>query len=131
VILVDSSVWIDFFNGVENKQTAALRLCNRRSVSLVGDLIMLEVLQGFRHDRDAKRARDAFLALGPVPLCNNEVALRAAENFRSLRRLGVTVRKITDTIIATYCIEHSLPLLHNDRDFVPFQDYLGLRIADV
>lgn len=131
MILVDSSVWIDFFNGVENNQTAALRLCNRRSVTLVGDLIMLEVLQGFRHDRDARLARDAFLALGPVPLCNNDLALRAAENFRSLRRLGVTVRKITDTIIATYCIEHSLSLLHNDRDFIPFQDHLGLRIAGV
>jgi len=94
---------------------------------LIGDLILVEVLQGFRHDRDYDRARRFFDSLFLVNLGGPEIAVAAAMNFRLLRQLGITVRKTIDTIIATYCIENSLQLLYNDRDFDPFVINLGLQ----
>jgi predicted nucleic acid-binding protein len=95
----------------------------------IGDLILTEVLQGFDSDRDFNVARKMLTSLAVVQLGGKEIAIQAAKNFRALRRLGVTVRKTIDTVIATRCIESGYELLHNDRDFDPFAEHLGLRVV--
>lgn len=129
MILVDSSVWIDFFRGVTTPQVDALdRLLGVEPLA-VGDLILTEVLQGFRSEKDFNQARKLLLTLEPVEIGGQEVAVQAARNFRVLRERGVTVRKTIDTLIATKCIEADMALLYSDRDFDPFVEYLGLRSA--
>jgi predicted nucleic acid-binding protein len=129
LILVDSSVWIDYFNGVIRAQTELLdRLLGREPLA-IGDLILTEVLQGFVEERDFEQARNMLTSLIVVELGGQEIAIQAARNFRALRNLGVTVRKTIDTVIATRCIESGYDLLHNDRDFDPFAKHLGLRIV--
>jgi predicted nucleic acid-binding protein len=129
LILVDSSVWIDYFRGSVNAQTEKLdRLLGTQPLA-IGDLMLTEVLQGFTHERAFKQAEEMLTALTVVDLGGLEVAIQAARNFRALRRLGVTVRKTIDTIIATKCIESGYDLLHSDRDFDPFVKYLGLRVV--
>lgn len=128
MVVVDSSVWIDFFNGRRTVETDALDdLLGRREL-IVGDLILVEVLQGFRLDRDFRQARRLLGAFPIVPMVGPTLAVRAAENYRRLRRRGVTVRKTIDVLIATYCISRRLPLLHADSDFDPMVRHLGLRI---
>ncbi|MSP97132.1 MAG: PIN domain nuclease [Betaproteobacteria bacterium] len=129
MILVDSSVWIDFFRGTLTPQVELLDSLLDRQRLAVGDLTVTEVLQGFRADREfdlAKKTLDAFTL---VELGGKEIAVQAAKNFRSLRGLGVTVRKTIDTIIATRCIQDGHTLLHSDRDFDAFATHLGLRVA--
>ena len=129
MILVDSSVWIDYFRGATTRQTEALdRLLGRAPLS-TGDLIVAEVLQGFTRDRDFNLAKDLLMSLEIVEIGGVEVAIRAARNFRHLRRKGVTVRKTIDTLIATRCIESGYALLHSDADFDPFAQYLGLGVV--
>lgn len=127
MILVDTSVWIDYFNGVENRCVEALDSALSEGTVAIGDLIYLEILQGFRNDLDFHRARTLLSTLDIYEMLGHDMALRSAENYRSLRKRGVTVRKTADTIIATFCIEHALPLLFRDRDFAPFTEQLGLR----
>jgi predicted nucleic acid-binding protein len=129
LILVDSSVWIDYFKGMRNSQTDQLDNLLSREPLAIGDLILTEVLQGFSDDRAFREARRLLTALTVVELGGREIAIQAAQNFRELRKLGVTVRKTIDTIIATRCIEGQYELLHNDRDFDPFAKYLGLRVV--
>ncbi len=131
MILVDSSVWIDYFNGVANKETNFLD--NELSVSpvLIADLILAEVLQGFAKESDYQVAKQKLLQLSMVEIGGSDVALKAAENFRFLRRKGSAVRKTIDCFIATFCIEKHLPLLHRDRDFNSFVRYLGLRTPNL
>lgn len=129
MILVDSSVWIDYFNGVLTPETDKLDQLLGQEFLAIGDLILLEVLQGFRHDADFERAHTLLAPLRFVRLGGAEIAVQAARNFRKLRRLGVTVRKTIDTVIATWCIENGCELLFSDRDFEPFAKYLGLRPA--
>jgi predicted nucleic acid-binding protein len=129
VILVDSSVWIDFFNGQETRETDLLAVLLRRRILLTGDLILAEVLQGFRHKRDMETARRALLSLPYADIVGQEVALASVENYRSLRREGITARKTIDVIIATFCIQSGHVLLHADRDFEPMAEHLGLRTA--
>ena len=129
MVLVDSGVWNDYFNGVATKETDLLeRLLGREPVA-VGDLVLAEVLQGFRDDRDYRTARALLGSLVVFDLLGARRAIKVAENYRALRRLGVTVRKTTDAVIATFCIEQGLPLLFADRDFDPFVAHLGLRVA--
>jgi predicted nucleic acid-binding protein len=129
VILVDSSVWIDFFRGVTTPQVDALdRLLGVEPLA-VGDLILAEVLQGFRGEKEFNQARKLLLTLEQVDIAGQEVAVQAARNFRTLRERGVTIRKTIDTLIATKCIESDIALLFSDRDFDPFVKYLGLRSA--
>jgi predicted nucleic acid-binding protein len=129
VILVDSSVWIDFFNGRASRETDLLALLLRRRILLTGDLILVEVLQGFRQDRERGRASRALLSLPYADMVGKEVALASAQNFRRLRGMGVTVRKTFDLIIATFCIRNGHILLHADRDLEPIAEHLGLRTA--
>jgi predicted nucleic acid-binding protein len=129
LILVDSSVWIDYFKGVATAQTEKLdRLLGHEPLA-VGDLMLTEILQGFAQERDFNEARKLLTSLMVVELGGLEIAIQAARNFRSLRNLGVTVRKTIDTIIATRCIASGYDLLHNDRDFEPFVAHLGLRVV--
>ena len=129
MILVDSSVWIDFFNGRGSRETDLLALLLRRRILLTGDLILAEVLQGFRDDRQVAWARHALLSLPYADLAGLEVALASAQNYRLLRAKGVTIRKTIDVLIATFCIRGGHVLLHGDRDFEPMIEHLGLRIA--
>jgi predicted nucleic acid-binding protein len=126
MFIVDSSVWIDYFNGRPSPQTDKLDAFLGKDMVTVGDIMLAEVLQGFRSDRNYAIARDLLLSLNVVNMLNTSIALQSARNYRRLRRKGATVRKTTDCIIATWCIENGLPLLHCDRDFQPFHDFLGL-----
>jgi len=129
MVLVDSSVWVNYFNGVPTRATEKLDELLELEPLAVGDVILTEVLQGFRHDRDYRTAKGLLTSLIVVEMVGEELAIRSADNFRALRKLGVTVRKTIDVIIATACIEKKLSLLYSDRDFDPFCDHLGLRDA--
>ncbi len=129
MVLVDSSVWIDYFNGTPTRETDVLDGLLGTEPVAVGDLVLVEVLQGFRRDRDFRVARDLLSALPIFELLDRKRAGRVAENYRALRKQGVTVRKTTDAVIASFCIAESLPLLYSDRDFDPFVEHLGLRRA--
>jgi predicted nucleic acid-binding protein len=129
LIFVDSSVWVDYFNGTQSIETDCLdRLLGSEPVG-IGDIVLIEVLQGFRRDRDYKIARDLLTALTVFTLGGQEMALQSADNFRLLRKKGITVRKTIDVLIATFCIRQNLPLLHADKDFDPFHRFLQLKNA--
>ena len=129
MILVDSSVWIDYFRGTATPQAEKLDSLLGSEPIATGDLILTEVLQGFVSDRDFNQAKKLMTSLVIVELTGQSIAIQAAKNFRVLRSFGVTVRKTIDTVIATRCIESGLPLLYSDRDFDPFVEHLGLRSA--
>ena len=129
MILVDSSVWIDYFRGTTTPQAEKLDALLGNELIATGDLILAEVLQGFVSDRDFNQAKKLMTSLVIVDLAGQNIAIQAAKNFRVLRSLGITVRKTIDTVIATRCIESGLPLLYSDRDFDPFVEHLGLRSA--
>jgi predicted nucleic acid-binding protein len=126
LILVDSSVWIDYFRGTPSPETDRLdNLLGRKPVA-IGDVILTEVLQGFTNEPDFQKAFRMLGALECIHLIGRDTAIQAARNFRLLRSKGITVRKTIDTIIATRCIEDEIALLFSDRDFQPFVDHLGL-----
>lgn len=129
MILVDSSVWIEYFNGELNLQTNFLDETLGVEPVGIGDLIFLEVLQGFRGDREYRQAKSLLQDLTVFEMLGKVQATRAADNYRFLRKKGITVRKTIDTIIATYCIDRGFPLLFTDRDFEPFVNYLNLQPA--
>lgn len=129
MILVDSSVWIDYFRATDTPQVALLDSMFGRTPLAVGDLIAAEVLQGVRDEREFKWVKRTFESFTHVDLCDYELAIKASENYRSLRAKGITIRKTIDTLIATRCIEDGVTLLHADRDFLPFAEHLGLRVA--
>ena len=127
MILVDSSVWIDYFNGIENEETDKLHATLGLEEVAIGDLILTEVLQGFKLDKEFKIAREVLTSLTIFELLGAVLAIKSANNFRSLRKKGITIRKTADVIIATYCIENKIPLLFTDKDFLPFVKHLKLR----
>ncbi|RVT47006.1 PIN domain nuclease [Rubrivivax albus] len=127
MILVDSSVWIDFLRGAPTPQADKLDSLLGVAPLAIGDLILAEVLQGCRSDKEFNEVRRLLSTLNVVSLGGLDVAVESARNFRKLRAKGVTVRKTIDTIIATRCIMDRYELLHNDRDFDAFEAYLGLR----
>lgn len=129
MILVDSSVWIDYFRGTATPQAEMLDSLLGTEPMAIGDLILAEVLQGFVSDRDFNQAKKLLTSLVLVDLVGRDIAIQAAKNFRTLRALGITVRKTIDTLIATRCIENRLALLYSDRDFDPFVEHLGLHSA--
>jgi predicted nucleic acid-binding protein len=129
VILVDSSVWITHLRGHRTPATAKLEAAASREPLLIGDLILLEVLQGARDGAHAKRIERRLRQYAIVPLLDADLAPRAARNYRKLRELGITIRKTADIIIGTFCIEHRHSLLHDDRDFAPMEEHLGLMVA--
>lgn len=129
MILIDSSVWIDYFRAADTPQVSLLDSYLGRTQIAVGDLIAAEVLQGIRDNRQFNSVKRVFDSFTHLDLCGYDLALKAAANFRALRGRGITVRKTIDTLIATRCIEDGLTLLHDDRDFAPFATHLGLREA--
>jgi predicted nucleic acid-binding protein len=129
MILVDSSVWIDYFRSADTPQVALLDSFLGRSPLAIGDLIAAEVLQGVQDERDFKLVKKIFEAFEHVDLVGYDLAVKASENHRTLRRMGFKIRKTIDTLIATRCIEDGLTLLHADKDFMPFSEHLGLRVA--
>lgn len=126
MILVDSSVWIDYFRDLDTPQVERLDAALGSEPVAIGDLMLAEVLQGFIGERDFNEALKLLDALDRIDIACHEIALQAARNFRILRASGVTVRKTIDTLIATRCIRDGLPLLYSDRDFDPFVEHLGL-----
>lgn len=130
MILIDSSVWIDYFNGNETAQTDWLDSSLGNTPIIMGNLILTEVLQGFQSDKEFKIARALLLRLPFMPMGGQALALESAMNYRLLRRNGVTVRKTIDVMIGTFCIHYQLPLLHDDRDFDPMVELLGLEVID-
>lgn len=129
MILVDSSVWIDYFRGTPTPEADKLDALLGAEVVAIGDLILAEVLQGFVSDRDFNHVRKLLMSLEMIDLVGCELAIEAARNYRRLRTGGITIRKTIDTLIATYCIHNKLPLLYSDRDFDPYVQYLGLKSA--
>ncbi|WP_374296149.1 PIN domain nuclease [Sphingomonas sp.] len=126
-ILVDSSVWIDLFRDRDTRQTHRLRdLIASRARIVIGDLVLVEVLQGAPNDRAAASMEAAFAAFETLTIVDPGAALQAARHYRTLRTLGITIRKTIDTLIATRCILDGTPLLYSDRDFDPFVRHLGL-----
>ena len=120
-------MWVDYFRGVATSQTDKLDLMAGAHRLAVGDLIVTEVLRGFRDDASFERARKLLDRFVLIELGGYRIALQAAKNYRALKALGITVRKTIDTFIATKCIEDGLSLLHSDRDFAPFVEHLGLK----
>jgi predicted nucleic acid-binding protein len=127
LIFLDSSVLIDYFNGKNNWQVEILDSLLGREFVVIGDYVLVEVLQGFRNDKDFQKAKAILLSFPCLEIGGKEMAIQSAKNYRLLRKKGVTVRKTIDTIIATFCIENKYTLLHNDKDFEPFEKYLKLK----
>mgnify|MGYP000922249595 FL=1 len=126
MIFVDSSVWADYFNGRNCAETDCLdQLLGKEPIG-TGDLVLIEVLQGFKHDGDFNTARELLTSLEVFTLGGEEIAIKSAVNFRLLRKRGITVRKTIDVLIATFCIENNLALLHSDKDFKPFHKLFKL-----
>lgn len=130
MIFLDSTVLIDYFNGKNNWQVEILDSLLGKELVVIGDYVLTEVLQGFRNDKDFQKAKTILLAFPCLEIGGKEIAIQSAKNYRLLRKKGVTVRKTIDTMIATFCIENKYTLLHNDRDFEPFEKYLKLKTHD-
>ena len=128
MIVADTSVWIDYVRGIQAPHTDLLDYDLLHNRIVTGDIIIVEFLQGFRNEKDIKTAQQLMESLEYYDFVGKEIAFKAAENFRRLRRNGITVRKTIDVIIATFCIEHRFALIHNDRDFDPMEQYLGLKV---
>jgi predicted nucleic acid-binding protein len=131
MIFVDSSVWVGYFNGEKTSKTNLLDSALGNTLIVMGDLILVEVLQGFQRDKDFKVAKDLLLGMPFVEMGGRALALESAANYRYLRKRGVTVRKTIDVIIGTFCIHYQLPLLHDDRDFDPMAKFLGLKTINL
>ena len=129
MVLVDSSVWIDYFNGVPTPETDRLDALLGQDVVATGDLILVEVLQGIRNDSDFRAVKRALSEFPSFDLLGRERADRVAMRYRRLRRNGVTIRKAVDVVIASFCVDEGIPLLFSDRDFLPMVKYLGLKPA--
>jgi predicted nucleic acid-binding protein len=130
MIIVDSSVWIDYFNGRDISEVAMLDRLLETELLGVGDLILAEVLQGFRQDKDYQTAKRLLTSLKVFEMLGAQMVMKSADNFRDLRKKGITVRKTIDVMIATFCIENGHKLLFSDKDFAPFVEHLGLMAAE-
>jgi predicted nucleic acid-binding protein len=126
VILADTSVWIDYFNGTESIEADHLDLALSAGTVAMGDLIFLEILHGFRDDKEFVKAKKTLATLDQYELFGVHMVEKCADNYRILRKKGLTVRKTIDLIIATFCIENKIQLLFSDKDYVPFVDFLNL-----
>jgi predicted nucleic acid-binding protein len=128
MIVADTSVWIDYVRGIDAPHTNILDYELDHNRIITGDLIIIEFLQGFRREKDYQAAKEIMESLEYYDFVGKKIALQSAQNFRILQRSGITVRKTIDVIIATFCIENSFELLHNDRDFDPMEKVFGLQV---
>jgi len=131
MILVDSSVWVDYFNGADNPHTAKLDSLLGVELIAIGNIILTEILQGFQNDKDFKVAKAVLLSLTIFDMLGQQNSIAVAENYRFLRKKGITISKTIDCMIATFCIQNGHPLLFCDKDFQPFVEHLGLGVVDV
>jgi predicted nucleic acid-binding protein len=131
MILVDSSVWIDYFNGKVTDKTNWLDSALGAKEIIVGDIVLTEVLQGFQNDNDFRTAQNLLLEFPCMEMVGQELAVKSAMNYRYLRKQGVTVRKTIDVMIGTFCIYYRFSLLHDDRDFEPMEKYLKLKTITI
>ena len=127
MILVDTSVWINYLNGINTPHSDALDLALIDGTAAIGDIIFLEILQGFRSDKDYKNTKAQLSKLDQYELFGHHMVATCANNYRYLRKKGLTIRSTNDVIIATFCIENNIPLLFSDKDFLPFVKHLKLR----
>ncbi len=128
MIFLDSTVLIDYFNGKNNWQVEVLDSILGKELVVIGDYVLTEVLQGFRSDTEFRKAKTILLSFPCFDIGGKEIAIQSAKNYRFLRKKGITVRKTIDTMIATFCIQNQFTLLHNDRDFDPFNKFLNLKV---
>jgi len=128
MIVADTSSWIDYVRGIDAPHTNLLDYELDHNRIITGDLIITEFLQGFRNEKEYQAAKEIMESLEYHDFVGKKIALQSAQNFRILRRSGITVRKTIDVIIATFCIENGFELLHNDRDFDPMETILGLQV---
>ena len=128
MIFLDSTVLIDYFNGKDNWQVEVLDSILGKELVVIGDYVLTEILQGFRSDKEFRKAKTILLSFPCFDIGGKEIAIQSAKNYRFLRKKGVTVRKTIDTMIATFCIQNKFTLLHNDRDFEPFNKFLNLKV---
>ena len=127
MIFVDTSVWIDYFNGNDTAATDRLDTALQGEAVVIGDLVLLEILQGFRREADYQQAKLLLQHLAIYDLLGQDAVEEYARYFRILRKRGITIRKTADVIIAGFCIVNRIPLLFEDKDFRPFVKHLGLR----
>jgi len=128
MIFLDSTVLIDYFNGKNNWQVEVLDSILGKELVVIGDYVLTEVLQGFRSEKEFQKAKTILLSFPCFDIGGKEIAIQSAKNYRFLRKKGITVRKTIDTMIATFCIQNKFTLLHNDRDFDPFNKFLNLKV---
>lgn len=126
MILVDTSIWIDYLNGNETPHTDYLDEALIEGRVVLGDCIFLEILQGIKNDNDYRKTKTKLTSLEQYEMLGINMVVKCANNYRALRKKGITIRKTTDVIIATFCIENHLPLLFTDQDFYPFIEHRGL-----
>ncbi|MES9859219.1 MAG: PIN domain nuclease [Candidatus Thiodiazotropha sp. LLP2] len=129
MILADTGVWIDYLNGTITPQTDLLDEYLIVGILAMGDLIFLEILQGIRDDKQYKQVKTKLSLLDQYSMFSPSMVVKCTNNFRSLRKKGITIRKTNDVIIASFCIEQKMELLYIDRDFKPFTEHLGLKSA--
>ena len=128
MIIVDTSVWVDLLRGVQTPQTMWVEAAIKNEALGLTDLILCEVLQGIRDDQQYSKIKNIFLGYEILPSSGTALALASADNFRALRKRGITIRKTMDCLIATFCILNGHSLLHSDRDFDAFEKELGLHV---
>lgn len=128
MVVVDTSVWIDYLRGASTPQVELLEEVFETDRIVIGDLIITELMQGFRYKKDIAKANELINTLEYMDFVGREIAEKSAENFRLIRKKGFTIRKTIDVIIGTFCIKNGFWLLHNDRDFDPLEKYLNLRV---
>ncbi len=128
MIFLDSTVLIDYFTGKDNWQVEVLDSLLGKELVVIGDYVLTEVLQGFKSDKEFKKAKTILLSFPCFNIGGKEIAIQSAKNYRFLRKKGITVRKTIDTMIATFCIQNKLTLLHSDKDFDPFNKFLNLKV---
>lgn len=129
MLVVDTTVWVDYFNGQVNPETEYLDHALTEELILVGDLILAETLRGFRSDKDFQQAQVALAKFEQAEMVNIQLAQQSAKQYRTLRKKGITVRKTIDCLIATFCIAENHSLLHRDADFDAFEEHLGLNVV--
>ncbi len=131
MIVVDSSIWIDYFNGTISKKTDWLDEALGIEPIIMGDIILAEVLQGFQNEKDFRTAKKLLLEFPFMDMIGQELAVKSAMNYRVLRQKGITIRKTIDVMIGTFCIHNNFPLLHNDKDFDPLEKHLKLKVMKI
>jgi len=131
MIVVDSSIWIDYFNGTISKETNWLDESLGIEPIIMGDIILAEVLQGFQNEKDFRTAKKLLLEFPFMDMIGQELAIKSAMNYRALRQKGITIRKTIDVLIGTFCIHNNFDLLHNDKDFDPLEKHLKLKVMKI